>query len=99
MPYPYQWDKSLPSSFPVAPNWTSLLKKQHLPLDPELSGGIMAAKEMRFFMQLMESTNWLDDRTMLAYQAAVEYGIDIFQLEYILTLPHAERLRRMNLEP
>ena len=29
-----------------------------------------------------------------AYQAAVEYGIDVSQLEYILTLTPAERLRR-----
>jgi hypothetical protein len=29
-----------------------------------------------------------------AYQAALEYGIDIDQLEYLLTLTPVERLRR-----
>jgi hypothetical protein len=29
-----------------------------------------------------------------AYQAAADYGIDVGQLEYILTLTPAERLRR-----
>ena len=31
---------------------------------------------------------------MRAYQAAIEYGIDIDQLEYLLTLTPSERLRR-----
>lgn len=34
------------------------------------------------------------DKPNCAYQAAVEYGIDVSQLEYILTLTPAERLRR-----
>jgi hypothetical protein len=29
-----------------------------------------------------------------AYQSAVEYGIDVCQLEYLLTLTPAERLKR-----
>jgi hypothetical protein len=29
-----------------------------------------------------------------AYQAAIKYGIDVCQLEYILTLTPAERLKR-----
>ena len=31
---------------------------------------------------------------MRAYQTAIEYGIDTNQLEYLLTLTPAERLRR-----
>lgn len=31
-----------------------------------------------------------------AYQEAVEYGIDVRQLEHLLTLTPAERLRRLN---
>jgi hypothetical protein len=34
------------------------------------------------------------DEPMQAYSAAIEYGIDISQLEYLLTLTPAERLRR-----
>ena len=34
------------------------------------------------------------NRQMLAYQDAIEYGIDARQLEYTLTLTPAERLRR-----
>jgi hypothetical protein len=33
-----------------------------------------------------------------AYRAAVEFGIDTFQLEYLLTLTPAERLRRHDAE-
>ena len=29
------------------------------------------------------------------YQSAVEYGIDVYQLEYLLTLTPAERLTRL----
>ena len=34
------------------------------------------------------------DESIRAYQHAVEYGIDTCQLEYVLTLTPAERLRR-----
>jgi len=41
----------------------------------------------------MEPANLAIHEQMLACQAAVEYGINIFQLEYILTLTPAERLK------
>ena len=41
-----------------------------------------------------ESIDWAKDEPMRAYQNAIEYGIDMFQLEYLLTLTPAERLRR-----
>lgn len=34
------------------------------------------------------------EESRLAYQKAIEYGIDMNQLEYLLTLAPAERLRR-----
>ena len=40
------------------------------------------------------STRCAADEPMQAYSAAVEYGIDINQLEYLLTLTPVERLRR-----
>jgi hypothetical protein len=39
-------------------------------------------------------TNCGMDNPMQAYLAAIEYGIDTDQLEYLLTLTPAERLRR-----
>ncbi|MBN1570265.1 MAG: hypothetical protein JXA73_20655 [Acidobacteria bacterium] len=45
-------------------------------------------------MHPSESTDQAADNPMRAYQAAVEYGIDTNQLEYLLTLTPAERLRR-----
>ncbi len=41
-----------------------------------------------------ESTGQAMDKPNEAYQAAADYGIDTNQLEYILTLTAAERLRR-----
>jgi hypothetical protein len=41
-----------------------------------------------------ESRCWATDEQMLAYQDAIEYGIDARQLEYALTLTPVERLRR-----
>jgi hypothetical protein len=41
-----------------------------------------------------ESTDWAIDEQMQVYQDAVKYGIDTRQLEYLLTLTPAERLRR-----
>ncbi len=45
-------------------------------------------------MLSLESRSVATDEPMQAYQDAIEYGIDIHQLEYILTLTPAERLRR-----
>jgi len=36
----------------------------------------------------------IGNRHSLAYQDAVEYGIDVYQMEYLLTLTPAERLMR-----
>lgn len=41
-----------------------------------------------------ESMDWAEDKPVRAYQNAVEYGVDMCQLEYLLTLTSAERLRR-----
>ena len=35
-----------------------------------------------------------EDRWMQAYRQAAEYGIDVDQLEFLLTLTPAQRLRR-----
>jgi len=45
-------------------------------------------------MDPSESTDRETDHPNGAYQAAVDYGIDTVQLDYLLTLPPAERLRR-----
>lgn len=45
-------------------------------------------------MHSSESTDWAKDERMRACQNAAEYGIDMSQLEYLLTLTPAERLRR-----
>ena len=42
----------------------------------------------------LESTSGATDERTQAYQVAAEYGIDMCQLEYVLTLTPAERLRR-----
>ena len=42
----------------------------------------------------LESMNRAQDESVRPYQKAVEYGIDTCQLEYLLTLTPAERLRR-----
>jgi hypothetical protein len=36
----------------------------------------------------------MEDTSKSAYQAAVDYGIDTYQLEYLLTLTPSERLCR-----
>jgi hypothetical protein len=54
----------------------------------------MAAGELQFFMHHLESTDQTADNPMPAYQAAIEFGIDTSQLDYLLTLTPAERLRR-----
>ena len=41
----------------------------------------------------MESMDALDERTP-AYQAAADYGVDMNQLEYLLTLTPLERVMR-----
>jgi hypothetical protein len=41
-----------------------------------------------------KSTSWSVDESMQACQNASEFGIDMYQLEYLLTLTPAERLRR-----
>jgi hypothetical protein len=41
-----------------------------------------------------KSTNSAAKKSMQAYQDAIEFGIDISQLEYLLTLSYAERLKR-----
>jgi hypothetical protein len=45
-------------------------------------------------MDLSESTSRETDNPSGAYQAAIDYGVDTNQLEYLLTLTPAERLRR-----
>jgi hypothetical protein len=42
----------------------------------------------------MESMNLRTDPKKKARQAAIDYGIDVNQLDYILSLTPAERLRR-----
>jgi hypothetical protein len=49
---------------------------------------------MEPFMLPLESINRAEDEPVQVYQKAVEYGIDMCQLEYLLTLSPAERLRR-----
>jgi hypothetical protein len=49
---------------------------------------------MEPFMLPLESINRAEDEPVRVYQKAVEYGIDPCQLEYLLTLGPAERLRR-----
>lgn len=44
-------------------------------------------------MNPIETTIRAADNPMRAHQAAIEYGIDTNQLEYLLTLTPAERLR------
>ena len=55
---------------------------------------IIAVEESESFMLPSESMNRAKDEPMGAYQKAVEYGIDTCQLEYLLTLTPAERLKR-----
>ena len=43
---------------------------------------------------LLREENKIGNRSRSAYQDAVEYGIDVWQLEYLLTLTPAERLKR-----
>ncbi len=45
-------------------------------------------------MKALKSMSHTAAEEMPAYQAAVEYGIDVSQLEYILTLTPTERLKR-----
>jgi hypothetical protein len=54
----------------------------------------MVVSESGFTMLPPESKCWATDEQMLAYQDAIEYGIDARQLEYALTLTPVERLRR-----
>ena len=54
----------------------------------------MTVEKSESFMLSSESIDWAKDGPMRAYQNAIEYGIDMFQLEYLLTLTPAERLRR-----
>jgi hypothetical protein len=46
-------------------------------------------KQLEFAMLSLESMDWVP-----AYKAASEYGIDTSQLEYLLTLMPAERVKR-----
>ena len=52
----------------------------------------MAVSESGFPMFPPESKCWATDEQMLAYQDAIEYGIDARQLEYALTLTPADRV-------
>jgi hypothetical protein len=54
----------------------------------------MAVSESGFPMLPPESKCWATDAQLLAYQDAIEYGIDARRLECALTLTPAERLRR-----
>jgi hypothetical protein len=45
-------------------------------------------------MPHLKSASPATEESKHAYQNAVEYGIDINQLEYLLTLTPAERLKR-----
>jgi hypothetical protein len=42
----------------------------------------------------LESANRTNAQAGQAYQRAIDYGIDVCQLEHILALTHAERLSR-----
>lgn len=55
---------------------------------------IMKAAELGFSVNPSKQTGQAMDTPGRAYQDAVEYGIDTSQLDYILTLTPAERLRR-----
>lgn len=54
----------------------------------------MAAEELKFAMLPLKSTDRSPDEQKQAYKNASEYGIDTSQLEYLLTLTPAERVRR-----
>ena len=43
---------------------------------------------------MMQSKNLKTDSKKKARQAAIDYGIDVNQMDYILSLTPAERLRR-----
>ena len=53
---------------------------------------MMAAEESGFPMLPSKPTDGSTDQTTRAWQDAVEFGIDMHQLEYLLTLTPAERL-------
>lgn len=55
---------------------------------------IIAVEKSESLMFSSESTDWVKDERMQSCQNAVEYGIDMCQLDYLLTLTPAERLRR-----
>jgi hypothetical protein len=54
----------------------------------------METEESESPMLPLKSTSSAMDGRMLAYKDASEFGIDTYQLEYLLTLTPAERLRR-----
>jgi len=54
----------------------------------------MAAEESEFPMLPSKPTGGSTDKTTRAWQDAVDFGIDMHQLEYLLTLSPAERLMR-----
>ena len=54
----------------------------------------MAAEELEFPMLSSKPTGGTSDKTTSAWQAAAEFGIDMHQLEYLLTLAPVERLMR-----